>query len=215
MQGNADRKPEPKKPAATWPRLRIEEGLKRAFKSILVIGQDDAHTVYDVADKAFRFVVALVHEGGVKAGVTELGFLARFVGFRPSDRVLRTLNGELHLADAFIEEGDLYVLAKIAVRKKFSDNKFALILGAWKRDMSFALDALNTTPAAPSADHLAETLGFEPAAIEKRAGAFFSAYFWRNEPVALCPACAGRGKTGFLARECLSCEGKGFAEPAR
>lgn len=215
MPEKVEKKSAPKKSAVTWPRARIEEGLKRAFRSILVIGEDESHTVYDVADSAFRFVVALVHEGGVKAGVTELGFLARFVGFRPSDRVLRKLNGELHLADAFIEEGDLYVLAKIAVRKKFSDNKFALILGAWKRDMSFALGALKVGSAAPAADHLADTLGFEPAAIEKQVSAFFRAYFWRNEPVILCLACAGHGRRGFFARECPACEGKGFVDPTR
>ncbi|NWG72519.1 MAG: hypothetical protein HXY23_13085 [Parvularculaceae bacterium] len=214
MQGYADKKSEAKRPVASWPRARIEEGLKRAFKSILVIGEDDDHTVYDVADRAFRFVVALVHVGGPKAGVTEVGFLARFVGFRPTDRVLRKLNGELHLADAFIEEGDLYVLAKIAVRKKFSDNKFALILGAWKRDMSFALQALNQASAAP-ADYAADMLGFEPAAIAGRTGAFCKAYFWRNEPQILCPGCEGRGRRGFLARACDDCEGRGFIDPTR
>lgn len=213
MRALADTKAPPKKPAVTWPRPRIEDALKRAFKSILLIGQDEAHTIYDVADKAFRFVVALVHDGGLKAGVTELGFLARFVGFHPSDQVLRKLNSELHLADAFIEDGDLYVLAKIAVRKKFSDGKFALILGAWRRDMEFALKALNQAPA--YAGHSADMLGFEPAAIEKRLSAFVGAYFWRNEPVILCPSCGGRGRKGLLARACLACDEKGFVDPTR
>jgi len=211
MNALADRK----KGGPTWPRQRIEEGLKRAFKSIVVIGQDESHTVYDVADRSYRFVVALVHAGGLRAGVTELGFLARFVGFRPTDRVLRTLNGELHLADAFIEEGDLYVVAKIAVKKRFSDDKFALILGAWKRDMSFALEALNRAPASPGAAHDAEALGFEPEAVGRRVSAFYGAYFWRNEPMILCPGCAGRGRKGFFARECAACDGTGFIDPTR
>lgn len=198
----------------TWPRLKVEEGLKRGFKSIIVIGQDDSHTIYDIADRDYRFVVALVHEGGAKAGVSELGFLARFVGFHPSDPVLRKLNSALHLADAFIEDGDLYVLAKIAVQKRFSEGKFALILGAWKRDMTFALDALHHDPKTQSR-HDAEVLGFEPAQIEAHTAAFCKRYFWRNEPMIACPACAGKGRSGFIARECATCDGRGFVDPTR
>ena len=66
-----------KKQQIAWPRVRIEEALKSSFTSTLVIGQDEAHTIYDVADKAFRFVVALVHSEGVKAGVSELGSLSQ------------------------------------------------------------------------------------------------------------------------------------------
>ncbi|MEQ1929816.1 MAG: hypothetical protein ABL957_04680 [Parvularculaceae bacterium] len=202
-----------KKQQITWPRVRIEEALKSSFTSTLVIGQDEAHTIYDVADKAFRFVVALVHGDGVKAGVTELGFLARFVGFRISDGVLRKLNRELHIADAFIEEGDLYVLAKIAIRKRFSDNKFALILGAWRRDMSFVLAALDRDPSDPVRDH-ASALGFEAAAVEARPAAFCSAYFWRHEPKVACASCSGRGRTTFTMRECGTCDGRGFVDPS-
>ncbi len=202
---------------ASWPRARIEEALRGAFTSVLVIGEDVSHTIYDVADRAFRFVVALVHEDGVKAGVSEVGFLARFVGFRPSDRVLRQLNGELHLAAAFIEEGELYVLAKVAVQGKFADQKFALILGAWKRDMSFVLEAVQREPPSPDRGHadFSETLGFDPGEIGRRTGAFCAAYFWRNEPKVVCDACSGRGKGGLLARECATCDGAGFVEALR
>lgn len=200
------------KRAPTWPRARIEENLRRTFNSLIVIGQDDSHTIYDVADRAFRFVVALVHDGGAKAGVTEIGFLARFVGFKLNDAVLRRLNGDLHLSAAFIEEGDLYILAKVAAKGPFADNRFTLVLSAWTRDMTFALDALGREPVAAASEAPAGA-AFDARQIGARPSAFHSAFFWRNEPMSFCPACKGRGRRGAFARACAPCDGAGFLDP--
>jgi hypothetical protein len=197
---------------AAWPRAKIEEGLKRGFRSLILIGEDDAHTIYDVEDRAYRFVVALVHEAGAKAGVTELGFLARFVGFKLSENVLRKLNGELHLSAAYIEDGDLYMLAKVAAKGPFVDSKFALMLSAWKRDMSFALDALGRAPSASAA--VASEFGFDGAQIKARPTAFHGAFFWRNEPMTPCAACGGGGRAGLMKRQCAACDGAGFVDLA-
>jgi hypothetical protein len=203
-----------------WPRARIEAGIKRAFKSVLVIGEDDGHTIYDVEDAGLRFVVALVHVDGPKGGVVEIGFLARFVGFRLSEPVLRRLNGELHLSSAFVEEGDLYVLAKIAAKGRFEDSRFALVLSAWKRDVAFALKALGEAPsraAGEPAGGLERTgeFAFDARQIKARPRAFHAALFWRGEPLVVCRACAGRGVRGLFKRECAVCDGSGFRDPTR
>lgn len=203
-----------------WPRGRIEAGIRRAFKSVLVIGEDDSHTIYDVKDASLRFVIALAHDDGPKGGVTEIGFLARFVGFRLSEPVLRRLNGELHLGSAFIEEGDLYVLAKIAPKGRFEDNRFALLLSAWKRDLSFALKALGDHPAAAAAERgeTVETMAefaFDAGRIRARPREFHAAFFWRGEPKIICRSCKGRGVRGLFRKDCQVCDGAGYFDPTR
>lgn len=203
-----------------WPRARVESGIKRAYKSVLVIGEDDSHTIYDVEDGGMRFVIALVHVDGPKGGVAEIGFLARFVGFRLSEPLLRRLNGELHLGSAFVEEGDLYVLAKIAAKGRFEDGRFALVLSAWKRDLAFALQALGDAPSRAAAER-GETIdptaefAFDAKQIKARPRDFHAALFWRGEPLIVCRLCAGRGVRGFFRKDCPDCDGAGFLDPTR
>lgn len=211
------------KRAELWPRARVEAGIRRAFKSVLLIGEDDSHSIYDIEDSGLRFVLALVHVDGPKGGVSEIGFLARFVGFRLSEPVLRRLNGELHLGSAFIEEGDLYVLAKVAAKGRFEDSRFSLVLSAWKRDLAFALEALGDSPAAKAEagegardlTAAAAEFAFDAKQIRARPRDFHAALFWRNEPLVFCESCRGKGARGFFRKDCADCDGAGFIDPTR
>lgn len=201
------------KTSGGWPRLRIVEALKRAFGSILLIGEDQSHSVYDVEDRVLRFVVALVHESGARAGVTEVGFLARFIGRAVSEKAMRNLAGELHLGSAFVEDGDLYIVAKVAAKGRYTDARFSLVLGAWRRDVTLALAALGkpaTAAASEAADAALKSFAFDAGRIKARPAQFAAAFFWRNESKAVCGACRGRGRRGFLPKPCEPCEGTGF-----
>jgi hypothetical protein len=195
---------------SVWPKARIEAAIRKAFAKLLVIGEDQDHTIYDVEDRNLRFVVALVHERGPDAGVSEVGFLARFVEYPANDKALRKVNGGVHLGAAFVEDGELYLMAKVAAQGPFNETRFGLVLEAWRRDLKFVVTALSPRKSADTDDPV--ELGFAAAQIGERPAVFFRSFFWRNNPVSLCAACRGRGRSGLLARECRSCEGKGFAE---
>lgn len=195
---------------SVWPKAPIEMAIRKAFAKLLVIGEDQDHTIFDVEDRNLRFIVALVHERGPDAGVSEVGFLARFVEFPATDKALRTVNGGLHLSAAFVEDGELYLMAKVIAQGSFNETRFALVLEAWRRDLKFVVSSLGPRKSADKNAPL--ELGFDAGQVAERPSVFFKSFFWRNSPVAPCPACKGRGKSGLLARECKSCEGKGFAE---
>jgi len=190
-----------------WPRPPIEAAIRRAFGAVTVIGDDQGHTIYEVEDGDLRFVIALVHHGSANAGVCEIGFLARFLRYPVSDKALRSLNSGLHLASAFIESGELYLIARIAATGSYDETRFGLMLEAWRRDMTFVMATLSGKKSAEAGP---PELGFDAGRIKEQPTVFAMAYFWRNDPKTLCRRCRGRGRAGLFRRECDACEGKGF-----
>jgi hypothetical protein len=205
--------------AGGWPAERIVGALKRHFETVNPLGAEPGFKLYGVQDRGVNFVVALVEVDGVSDRVAEIAFLARFVGFRVDAAAVETINRNLHLSVAGLEDGgDLILLAGVTAVGAFDEAKFSLVLQAWRRDIILVLQVLTGRASAAAAF---------PAARSERARRFaanqapteassepdiLSAYLDVNSVKALCPECGGRGKRGLIARTCECCDGSGFVK---
>lgn len=195
-----------------WPRNRIVTALRNRYPAIDDLGEEEGLSLFGVSEGEVRFVVALILIEGAKDRVAEVGFLARFSGFALSNAQLESLNRNLHISVAtFHNDGDLYVIGGVAAAGEFSDGSFLLILEAWKRDLLVILHGISSAsfveafPAARSATALrfaVNKAGAAPASLFRS--------FAGADGHSLCPACAGRGRTGLLARTCGPCNSSGF-----
>ena len=205
-----------------WPLGQIVSALSRQFETVEPIGEDDGFVVYGVSDRGINFIVALVTESRNK--VTEIGFLARFVGFSITELAVEQMNRNLHISVAGLEEGnDLYLLAGINAVGAFSEEMFGLILEAWRRDLMMVLHFLSGRPSLAAAfpaarfdearrfaTNAAPTSGGDGAAPD-----ILKAYLDGKTTKVLCGECGGRGKRGFIARTCDCCDGTGFVTSRR
>lgn len=222
MFGSIFRKfaPEDKDLAAEgqWPVAGIEAALKKQFESVDHLGEDDGFSVYGVSDRGVNFIVALI--APVEGRVAELAFLARFSGFPVDDGMVASINRNLHLSVAGMEEGDLYLLAGVQAAGVFREDTFLLLLEAWRRDLMIVLHALSGEPSilhAFPAARLERARQFAtnaaPEAYEGepvKAPDLLKAYLGSGPSLAVCEECGGRGKRGFVARTCEDCLGSGF-----
>lgn len=200
--------------AGGWPQGRIVDSLTRQFDKVEAIGEDDGFVVFGVSDRGVNFVVALVTAG--RNVVTELGFLARFVGFSVSPAQVEQVNRNLHLSVVGLEEnGDLYLLAGLEAFGTFDEGAFSLILEAWRRDLMVVLHALSGGASLMAAFPVARleaarrfAANAAPREGERRTSDLLKAYL--GAPKTFCDGCGGRGKRGLIARRCPDCEGTGF-----
>lgn len=200
-----------------WPRNRIVTALRNRYRAIDDLGEEEGLGLYGVSDGDIRFVVALILIDGAKNKVAEVGFLARFSGFTLSNAQLESLNRNLHISVAtFHNDGDLYVIGGVAAAGEFSDGSFLLVLEAWKRDLLVILHGissasfLDASPAMRSEAAVRFALNKTGASPE----AIFRSYAGAARQ-RVCTACAGRGRTGFVAMTCSPCGGSGFISTNR
>lgn len=204
--------------AGLWPKARIISALKRRYRAVDDLGDDNGFSLYGVTDGEIRFAVALALAAGAGDRVTDVGFLARFTGFSLSDARLEALNRNLHISVAsFHTDGDLYLIGGVAAAGEFNDGTFALVLEAWKRDLLVILHAMSLAPSYVEAFPAARLEAVRRFAVnrasdgESAARDLFASFAGGDHRrMSLCAACGGRGKTGLIARSCDACAGSGF-----
>jgi len=207
-----------------WPRDAVVEALKGRFDSVTHVGDDEGFGLYGVSDRGVNFVIGLMTP--VADRVTEIAFVARFVGFGVDARLVEGVNRNLHLSVASLEpNGELYLIAGVEAAGKFNRDAFMLLLDTWRRDLLILLQALSADsslihafPAARSVRAMKFATNQAPKTPEGEIAApadLFKAYFAAGPSLSVCGACDGRGKTGFIARQCGGCTGSGFVSERR
>ncbi|MFQ5562224.1 MAG: hypothetical protein ACE5FO_01520 [Parvularculaceae bacterium] len=223
-----------------WPLAQVLDSLKRHYGGLEHLGDEGGISLYGVNDNGVNFVVALVQPDGANGKVVEIGFLASFVGFAVDQQAVDMLNRNLHISMVGVEGGALILLAGLQVAGPFDDGKFSVLLEAWRRDLAMVLYTLSgqasLTEAFPAARFEAarrfaantapideagadeggqEVSGADPGAATARAGEMFTAFLGAGAAKALCEACGGRGRRGFISRTCEDCDGSGFVARMR
>lgn len=211
----------------SWPVSSIVATLQSHYPGSELLGEDGPLKVYGVQDNGVNFVVALMQSAPGSGEVIEVGFLARFVGFRISVQRIETLNANLHVSIASMEGADLFLMAGLQVTGAYDAGQFAILLNAWRRDLAMALHSLSgdsasmveAFPAAKLAVARDFAVNAAPATVEgetePRVTDMLTAFLGdaRDAPREICEECDGRGKRGFIKRMCVDCDGTGFVAP--
>lgn len=209
--------------AGAWPQAKIVEILSGRYETVEHLGEDDNIALYGVMDHGVTFVVGMAKAPGQAGGVTELGFFARFVGFGPSGATIETINRNLHIAVASLEEdGDLFLLAGIEAAGAFDEGTFTLVLEAWRRDITIVLHALSGQGSMAEAFAFAGRIDAKifatnraPESASGERVDILKAFLGARSAKALCHDCGGRGRRGLIARTCEACGGAGLVAERR
>ena len=201
-----------------WPMSKIVESLKKQYGSVDALGEDGPLKVYGVQYNGVNFVVALLQSAPSSGKVLELGFLARFVGFAIDTHLIEQLNRNLHISVAALEGEDLFLMAGLQVAGPFDEGQFSLIMEAWRRDLMVTLHGLSDDkasmadayPVAKMAAARDFAINTAPEGTGARSIDMLSRFLGDKNTKGICQDCAGRGKRGFIARQCNSCGGEGF-----
>lgn len=204
-----------------WPLSKIIAALEDQYGVLDELGEDGPLKVFGIQENGINFVVALMQSGAGSGQVVEFGFLARFAGFSVSDQLIEALNRNLHISMVAIEAGDLFLMAGLQVTGRFDQGQFSLLLETWRRDLMMTLhglsDAHSSLVAAFPAARLDAARSFAvnvaPAPADDRPIDMLSSFLGGKNKKAICEECHGRGKRGFIARMCGTCEGSGFTKP--
>lgn len=209
--------------ASLWSRKGVIAALKKRYGAIEDLGEENGFAVYGVNEGEIRFAVVLALVEGASDKVAEVGFLARFSGFNLTAAQLDSVNRNLHISIAtFHTDGDLYLIGGIAAAGAFSESTFLLVLEAWKRDLlviiqsmslSHSLAATHAVARLETAARFATNRLPEGEISQGDLFADFAGGALRR--LSTCGGCAGRGKTGFIAKPCEECEGSGFVAARR
>jgi hypothetical protein len=209
-------------PDGVWPKAKIVAALKRRYSSVDDLGEESGYDVYGVTDGEIRFAVVMALVAGAPDKVSEVGFLARFSGFNLSQPQLESVNRNLHISiAAFNTDGDLYLIGGVSAEGAFNEGTFTLILEAWKRDLLVILQSMSLSHMLADAVPMARLdavrrFAVNAAPADAGAGDLFTAFAGgAHRALSVCINCAGRGKTGFLARQCGECSGSGFVALGR
>ncbi|MEL6360342.1 MAG: zinc finger-like domain-containing protein [Pseudomonadota bacterium] len=235
-----------------WPVSEILSVLRQRFSGIEHLGDEDLFSLYGVADRDVRFVVALVRMPADPEKTMEVGFLSRFSGYPLTQGALEKINRNLHLSVAsFDSDGDVFLIGGVQAVGEFDKKVFTAVLDAWRRDLMVLIEGLTgrpvyrASPVARSATAMAfaenkaryvegpnegasdtvkhqmgASFGQHPdgqtASLTETAerviatdllDRFMTIDGSRQVP---CKVCGGRGKIGFFARTCTTCNGTGF-----
>jgi hypothetical protein len=201
-----------------WPQGKIVDVLKRRYQKLERLGDQQGFTLFGISDNGVNFVVALL-AGPAAGSVSELAFLARFVGFPVDAAAIDRINSKLHLSVMSREgEGDLYLLAGVEASGAFDEKTFGLLLDAWRRDLMLVLHALSGSsasladafPVARAEAARSFAINMAPDGAHDRSGELLKAFVGGEGPKAVCKDCYGRGRRGLIAKECDCCGGAGF-----
>jgi hypothetical protein len=203
-----------------WPKAKLLSVMRRRYSAVDELGEEHGFDLYGVTDGEVRFGVILVEAEGAPDKVSEIGFLARFPGYSLDQRALAGVNRNLHLSVASVHsDGDLYLIGGVAAAGDFSEATFTLILEAWKRDLVVLIHALTSRKSFAESvlsERLAPLARFASNRLAEDGGEFLASFAGGGRRKMLCGVCGGRGKVGFIARPCESCDASGFvATPQR
>ncbi len=207
--------------SGVWPRAKLLAALRKRYPALDDLGEEQGFGLYGVTDGDIRFAVVLALVEGAPDKVSEVGFLARFSGFNLSPTQLDGVNRNLHISvAAFHSDGDLYLIGGVAAAGEFNETTFILILEAWRRDLLVILQSMSLSETLAGAHPAARLAAVQKFAVNRADGAqsaaaMFSSFAGAGRALATCADCGGRGKTGFFARTCPSCEGSGFVAVRR
>ncbi|WDI30912.1 hypothetical protein PUV54_13210 [Hyphococcus flavus] len=202
----------------SWPLSKVVAALEAQFGSLESLGEDGPLKVFGVEDNGVNFVVAVMQTGPDTGKISELGFLARFVGFPVDIRLVEALNRNLHISMASLEGSDLFLMAGLAITGAFDAGQFKLIIQQWRRDLMMTLHGLSDEssslaaafPAARMESARNFAMNVAPAPTDNRPVDMLSSFLGGNAKKAICADCGGRGKRGLIARMCGECDGSGF-----
>lgn len=206
---------------ASWPLAKVVAALENQYGAMDKLGEEGPLSVFGVQQNGVNFVVALMQTASGSGKIAELGFLARFVGFDLETQMVETINRNLHIAVASIENnGDLFLMAGMQPTGKFDPGQFALVLDAWKRDLMITLAGLSggqsSMAAAFPAARLEAARNFAvnaaPAPVDGKPVDMLASFLGGKNSREICGDCSGRGKRGFVARMCGACDGSGFVK---
>jgi hypothetical protein len=208
-------------PAGGWPADKISAVLRRRYQKVSTLGNEDAFTLYGIEDNGLKFVVALIGVEGAPDRVAEIAFLASFVKGGVTQQAVEMINRNLHISYAGLDEkGALVLLAGVQASGAYEESTFILLLDVWKRDLLMVLQVLSGRASLAEASPIARSEAAMSFASNRLAeggdGADpLSALLSANIGKGFCGECGGRGKRGFVARTCESCDGTGFVKTRR
>ncbi|MEM9704958.1 MAG: hypothetical protein AAF850_02645 [Pseudomonadota bacterium] len=221
-----------------WPKASIVKALSEHYGDVEELGGEQGFSLYGVTKSNLNFVVALLEVQGAPDRISEIGFLARFVGFSLEPAEVEMLNRNLHISVCRPENDDFFLLAGIAADGGFNPDTFKLILQAWQRDLTIALLAMSgnadasgafpvlsspaalkfSSNAAPEwfdgqrAASLASSDAPEPVGANSRNPSDLVSHFLSSGAQrSVCRDCGGRGKRGLIATVCGTCDGVGLS----
>ena len=206
---------------SVWPRDKVVSALENQYGALDQLGEEGPLSVFGVQHNGVNFVIALMESAPGSGKIIELGFLARFVGFEIDAQLVETINRNLHLGVASIEaNGDLFLMAGMQPVGSFDAGHFALVLEAWRRDLMITLHGLSSGQASMAAAFPAAKLeaarnfamNVAPAPTDNKPVDLLACFLGAKNSRELCGDCSGRGKRGFIARECVACDGSGFVK---
>jgi len=177
---------------ASWPVSSVVGTLQSHYPDAELLGEDGPLKVYGVRDNGVNFVVALMQSAPGSGKITEVGFLARFVGFSISLQRIESLNGNLHISVASLEGNDLFLMAGLRVTGVYDAGQFSVLINAWRRDLAMALHTL-------SGDHASFIEAFPAARLEAA-----RAFAVNAAPASQAGEGAGESETGGGVAEMLN-----------
>lgn len=209
-----------------WPKLAIIAVLQERYASVAHLRDDEGFSLYGINDAELNFVMALVEMHNAPDQVVEVGFLTRFVGFDVHQQDAEFINRNLHISVAGLENGELFVVGGVEAMGLFDAGAFGLVLEAWKRDLMIVIHALQGGASMLSATPIGRAFksatkfatNEAPTKMADEADGMsdlIGAYFGGGSAKSLCTDCNGRGKQGFIARTCASCDGVGMVKSSR
>lgn len=206
-------------PDGLWEKAAVLAALKGRYGGVQHLGDEQGFGLYGVIDGELRFVVALVLAADRPDLISEVGFMVRFTGFPASQPTLDSINRNLHISVVGLDPaGDIFLIGGVQASGAFNEQRFSMVLDAWRRDVTVVIEMLSGGGVWASA--------FPPLAMA-RAAAFTANAATGESPserlqtirrfaspdlrtMTLCGACGGRGKIGLIARACSDCGGSGL-----
>ncbi len=208
-----------------WKVDDVVAALRRRYDSVDKASHEDmdgALQWYSVRFNNLKFAIGFMQTGPGSGEILEIGLLAVFQGFQPGPDFVAEVNRLLHISILSEEgNGQMFLLFSIGMKGNYDDKLFNGILSSWERDLMLAIQKLNGADKSFSAlfpmaqSEIAQRLALNtnPRTDENPdidlVGSFLGA---KATAKSLCGSCDGRGKRGFLARECEVCDGSGFVQ---
>ncbi len=205
--------------AGLWPRARIEAGILKRFSTVHGPHERDDYVLYGVVDGEVAFAIVLHHADGRAKDIDQIIFYARFEGFDADSGAAAAMNRNLHMAAVQIRDGALDMFAGLEPVGEFSEAALYAAFDAWKRDLAVVLGMLSGEASYAAAFGLDRDPQVDAFAVNRaqsgRAAELFKAFLGAGPALAICSACGGRGRVGFIARACAGCEGTGLVDSRR
>lgn len=206
--------------ASVWPRARIEAGIAKRFGEVRGPHLRDDYVLFGILDGDVAFAIVLHHAAGKPKDIDQIIFYTRFEGFGADGAAAAAMNRNLHLAAVQLRDTALDVFAGIEPKGEFTDAALNAAFDAWKRDLTVVLGMLTGEASFASAfrldrDPAVASFATNSARTSEAARDLFASFVGPGRSAVACGVCNGRGKTGFISRECDACGGSGMLQQRR